>query len=150
MVVVDTNVLLYAIDRSAEGQQHCAALLERLRGDVAPWYTTWPIFYEFLRVSTHPRVLRKPLRIAAAWEFLDSLFASSSLQMLVQGERHREVAARTFEEVPGIRGNLTHDAHTAILMREHGLRRIYTRDKAFHHFPFLEVLDPFQVAPQRQ
>jgi predicted nucleic acid-binding protein len=33
------------------------------------------------------------------------------------------------------------DAHTAILMREHG-RTIYTRDTDFHRFPFLDVIDP--------
>ena len=142
MVVLDTNVLLYALDRSTDEHERCIGLVERLRKDVAPWYITWAIVYEFLRVSTHPRVLRKPLPIRTAWEFVEGLFASPSLQILVQGDRHREVAARTLEEVPGIRGNLTHDAHTAILMREHGLRRIYTRDKAFHHFPFLDVLDP--------
>jgi predicted nucleic acid-binding protein len=52
------------------------------------------------------------------------------------------VAARTLVEVAGLRGNLLHDAHTAILMREHGIRRIYTRDADFHRFRFLEVLDP--------
>jgi predicted nucleic acid-binding protein len=34
------------------------------------------------------------------------------------------------------------DARTAILMREHGIRRICTRDTDFHRFPFLEVIDP--------
>ena len=34
------------------------------------------------------------------------------------------------------------DAHTAILMHEHGIRRIVTRDADFHRFPFLEVVDP--------
>lgn len=29
----------------------------------------------------------------------------------------------------------------AILMREHGIRRIYTRDTDLHRFPFLEVID---------
>ena len=33
-------------------------------------------------------------------------------------------------------------AHTAILMREHGLRRVATRDTDFRRFPFLEVVDP--------
>ncbi len=32
--------------------------------------------------------------------------------------------------------------HTAVLMREHGVRVIYTRDTDFHRFPFLEVRDP--------
>ena len=35
-----------------------------------------------------------------------------------------------------------HDAHTAILMREHGIRTIYTRDADFHRFPFIEPIDP--------
>jgi hypothetical protein len=32
-------------------------------------------------------------------------------------------------------------SHTAILMREHGIREIYTRDTDFHRFPFLRVVD---------
>ena len=47
------------------------------------------------------------------------------------------------EEVPDLRGNLVHDAHTAVLMREHGVRDIFTRDTDFHRFPFLRVIDPF-------
>jgi predicted nucleic acid-binding protein len=27
-------------------------------------------------------------------------------------------------------------------MREHGIKRIYTRDTDFHRFPFLEPVDP--------
>jgi uncharacterized protein len=45
-------------------------------------------------------------------------------------------------ETRGLRGNLLHDTHTVVLMREHGIRRIYTRDQDFHRFPFIEVLDP--------
>jgi predicted nucleic acid-binding protein len=42
-------------------------------------------------------------------------------------------------------GSLLYDAHTAILMREHGIRRIYTRDGNFHKFGFLEVTDSMAV-----
>ena len=44
----------------------------------------------------------------------------------------------------GYAGNLLHDAHTAILMREHGIRRICTRDTDFNQFTFLEVIDPLR------
>ena len=44
-------------------------------------------------------------------------------------------------------GNLIHDFHTAVLMREHGLSRIYTRDTDFHRFPFLQPIDPLRVDP---
>jgi predicted nucleic acid-binding protein len=43
---------------------------------------------------------------------------------------------------PHISGNLIHDAQIAILMREHGIRQIFTRDIHFHRFSFIETLDP--------
>jgi predicted nucleic acid-binding protein len=62
------------------------------------------------------------------------------LAFLVATERHADVAALVVGELPWLAGNLIHDAHTAILMREHGVSRICTRD--FHRFPFVEVLEP--------
>jgi predicted nucleic acid-binding protein len=47
-----------------------------------------------------------------------------------------------WHQVPHLEGNLMPDAHTAVLMREHGIRRIYTRDTDFHRFPFVEPVDP--------
>jgi len=62
--------------------------------------------------------------------------------MLTAGERYAAAVGEVLQQVPNLRGNLWHDAETAILMREHGIRRIYTRDAGFHRFPFLEVVDP--------
>jgi len=50
---------------------------------------------------------------------------------------------KVIDELPWLAGNLIHDAHTAILMREHGILRICTRDADFHRFSFLEVVHPF-------
>ena len=52
------------------------------------------------------------------------------------------MAAEVIKEVPHLSGNLMHDAQTAVLMREHGIKTIYTRDTDFHRFPFLEPVDP--------
>lgn len=52
-----------------------------------------------------------------------------------------------FDVVPQLAGNLVHDAETAVLMREHGIRRICTRDTDFHRFPFNEPIDPLAVEP---
>lgn len=142
MALVDTNVLVYAAHGEAPEHHACRRLLERLASDRFPWFTTWPILYEFLRVVTHPRVFRSPASASEAWSFLEPLLASPGLQILVQTDRHEDVAAGTVQEISGLRGNLFHDAHTAVLMREHGVRRIYTRDTDFHRFSFLEVLDP--------
>jgi len=145
VLVVDTNILLYAVNRGAREHETCRELVEKLRHDPLPWAVSWAILYEFLRVGTHPRVFQSPLPTRQAWSFVDSLLESPSLQVLVQGPLHRDVARKTFSEQPDLRGNLAHDAHIAILMREHGVRTICTRDTDFHRFPFVEVVDPMAV-----
>jgi predicted nucleic acid-binding protein len=64
------------------------------------------------------------------------------LAVLVPTERHADVAEEVILELPHLSGNLLHDAHTAILMREHGIGRICTRDTDFNQFKFLEIIDP--------
>jgi len=145
MFVVDTNVLVYAANRNAPEYAPCRRLVESWRGSALPWYTTWAILYEFLRVITHPRVLEKPWPVREAWRFLEAVLASPSLGLLVPSPRHADIAAQTFEEFPSIRGNLLHDTHTVVLMREHGIRRIVTRDADFHRFSFIEVIDPLEA-----
>lgn len=144
MFVVDTNVLVYAADRAAEGHARCRGLLEEWRSGSTPWHLTWNIIYEFLRVATHPRVFRKPWSADQSWDFIHALLESPGLSTLTNGEAHGEHFAAIVREVPDLRGNLLHDAHTATLMREHGIRVIYTRDSDFHRFPSLEVRDPLR------
>ncbi len=142
MLVVDTNVLVYAADEDSPFHAACRAWLERQRGRADAWYTAWAILYEFLRVTTHPRVMRRPWSAREAWQFVTALIALSGLGILVSTQRHAEVAEQVIAELPQLEGNLLQDAHTAILMREHGIRLICTRDSDFHRLPSLEVIDP--------
>jgi toxin-antitoxin system PIN domain toxin len=147
MFLVDTNVFIYAADLHSPEHARCQEMLETWRQRLEPWYTTWPIVYEFLRISTHARVFRRPWSIGSAWHYVEALLASPGLRLLAATQRHREIAAQVFEELPDLGGNLLHDAHTAILMREHGIRRIVSRDTDFRRFRFLEVIDPLADSP---
>jgi toxin-antitoxin system PIN domain toxin len=142
MPLVDTNILLYAVNADSPLKKSCESCLASLRQGQAPWHTTWGVVYEFLRVATHPRIFSQPLRASQAWEFLKALFDAPGFSMLTATARHPEVVSEVVREFPVLSGNLWHDAETAILMREHGIGRIYTRDVDFHRFPFLEVVDP--------
>jgi len=144
MFVVDTNVLLYAADEDSEFHTVCHQRLEDARRQPTPWYLTWSICYEFLRVSTHPRVYVRPWTSARSWAFLDALLSSPSASILTATRQHNAILGECLRELPEARGNLVHDLHTAVLMREHGISRILTRDADFHRFPFLEVLDPLR------
>jgi len=88
--------------------------------------------------------MRRPWSASAAWNFVAALLASPGLAVLVPTERHADVAEEVILELPHLAGNLLHDAHTAILMREHGIGRICTRDTDFNQFPFLEVIAPLR------
>lgn len=142
MFVVDTNVLIYAADHDSPFHAPCRERLERWRRQKSPWYLTWSICYEFLRVTTHPRVFRKPWPVTAAWQFLDAVLAAPAVALLCAGDRHAELLRETLAELPQLAGNIVHDARTAVLMREHGIERIVTRDTDFHRFPFINVVDP--------
>ena len=142
MVVVDTNIFVYAADADSQWHAKSRDWIERRRGQPDAWYVTWPILYEFMRVTTHPRVMRRPWTVAGAWAFVSALLASPGLGVLTATERHADVAAQVIAELPWLLGNLLHDAHTAILMREHGIGRICTRDADFRRFAFLEVVEP--------
>jgi uncharacterized protein len=147
--VVDTNVLLYAVNEDAPEYRKCKHLVERFCDQSTPWYLTWGVVYEFLRVATHPQVFRQPLSLEQAWSFLGVLLASPSVDVLSETQSHREVSSEVFSELPDLKGNILFDARTAILMREHGIKTIYTRDTDFNRFPFLEVVDPVTGSRRR-
>lgn len=145
MLAVDTNILVYAADVASPFHARCRSWLERQRARPDAWYATWPILYEFLRVTTHPRVLRRPWTAQAAWGFLtNALLAAPGFSLLAPTQQHAAVAEEVLAEMPYLSGNIMHDAQTAILLREHGVRRICTRDADFNHFSFLEVIDPMR------
>ena len=116
--------------------------MQEAREDPSPAFLTWSICYEFLRVTTHARASASPWSPGEAWSFLESLLASPGFELLSATARHASVLAQTLRELPDVRGNLFHDLHTAVAMRENGISRICTRDTDFHRFPFLTVVDP--------
>ena len=142
MLVIDTNILIYAADADSPYHPSCRDLIDRMRVDPSPAYLSWNICYEFLRVCTHIRAPVKPWSLDQAWKFLSVLLTSPGFRLLKPTDRHAEVLRLTVEELPDLRGNICHDLHTAVLMRENGVSQICTRDTDFHRFPFLTVLDP--------
>jgi len=140
--VVDTNVLVYASNRDGAEYERCRELVEGWRTARQPWHATWSIFYEFLRVVTHARVLPRPYTTAQAWRFLEAILAAPSFQLLLPTKRHADVLGKLLSDAPAVTGSIVHDAHNVALMREHGIRRIYTRDTDLKRFPDIEVIDP--------
>jgi len=142
VLAFDTNVLVYAVDEDSPFHDRCRRKVLQARDDPSPAFLTWNVCYEFLRVTTHPRVSKFPWTPRESWGFLRTLLESPGFDLLVATERHATILASTLKEFPDLGGNLFPDFHTAVLMREHGVSRICTRDTDFNRFPFLTVVDP--------
>ncbi len=80
MFVVDTNIFVYAADGDSPFHQCCRGKIEEWRRLPTPWYSTWGIMYEFLRVITHPRIFHKPWTAPKAWDFVEAILAASHLR----------------------------------------------------------------------
>jgi toxin-antitoxin system PIN domain toxin len=142
LLVVDTNVLIYAADLDSPFHTGCRPWLEAQRRKADAWYSTWPIVYEFLRVTTHPRVMRAPWSGPEAWSFIKSLMSAPGFSLLEPTNRHAEILEQLIIGMPHLGGSIFHDTHTVALMREHGVKRIVTHDADFHRFDGIEVFDP--------
>ena len=140
--LVDTNILLYAVNTTAPEYAAARRFFNDTAARATPWCLTWSVIYEFLRVSTHHRVFAKPLDAKKAWSFIEVLLQSGMVSILHSTERHSSVLRQTLAEHPSTMGNLFHDFHTAVLLREHGVSEIITADTDFLQFRFLKVTNP--------
>ena len=104
VLAFDTNVLIYAVDEDSTFHGPCLRLLEEALADPSPAFLTWNVCYEFLRVSTHPRVLRSPRNVREAWRFIETLLDSQGFHLLTATDRHSAVMSQTLIELPDIRG----------------------------------------------
>lgn len=144
--MVDANVLAMAADRGDRGHEACRSQLEVWRTQSTPWYLTWPILFDFLRLVTHPGIYRHPWSIDEAWSYVEAILATPTLSVLTAGESHQQIIDSLLKELPDLRGELMHETQVAATMIEHGIKQIVTRDLAFNRFPMLEVVDPLRAS----
>lgn len=142
--IIDTNILLYAANRDAEEHSAAVTFLRAAALSGAQWFLTEGILYEFLRVSTHPKVFPMPLSWRESVNFLKALLRSSSFLILVADDHHWNLLEEVLTALTHPYGNLFFDIRTAVLMREHGVRKIYTTDSDFLQFPDIIVINPLR------
>lgn len=138
---LDTNILVYASNTAHRLHDQATALVARLATGPELVYLFWPTLMGYLRIVTHPGILPRPLSPDEARGNVEALLDRPNIRAPGEGDgfwlHYRSVAA-----VP-TRGNDVPDAHLAALMRQHGVRTIYTRDRGFRRFDGIDARDPF-------
>lgn len=142
--LIDTNILLYAANRDAAEYAAARQFLQQAGQSADQWYLTDGILYEFLRVATHPKVFAQPLTWQEATAFLRPLAGHPRFRLLTAGDQHFALLEEILAGLTHPAGNLFFDVRSAVLMREHGVRAIYTTDSDFLQFSGLEVINPLR------
>ena len=139
-MIVDANVLVYAVDTSSPHHARAAAwLTEALNGTIRvglPWQTIGA----FLRITTHPRLWERPLTADDARHYIDTWLATPVAWMpstdASTWEGYRELVADR-----SITGNLVPDAQLAALAVQHGVELV-SADSDFARFPRVRWVNP--------
>ena len=138
---IDVNILLYSSDVTSPFHAKSRSFLETCMASTDVMYLTWPTLMSYLRISTHPSIFDEPLTPEEAMANVELLLSLPQSRCLSEEGGFWEVWRDTVSEAP-VRGNLVPDAHLAVLLRSHGIRTLYTHDRDFLRFTFLDVRDP--------
>lgn len=139
-MLLDANILLYAIDRGSP--QHAAAkdwLESVLNGDrrvALPWQTLGAV----VRIATHPRAVTSPLSGPEACVLVNAWLASP-VAWIPPVSSH---TWRLFDQIVSttrVSGNLVPDAQLAALALEHGLT-VVSADTDFARFSSVRWFNP--------
>jgi toxin-antitoxin system PIN domain toxin len=139
-MLVDANVLLYAVDERARWHAAARDWLEDALNGSRRVGLPWQSLLAFVRIVTHPRALPRPLAPVQAWSFVDAWLDAPSAWVPQPGRGYREILARLVGELD-LRGNLITDAALAALAFEHGLA-VVSADSDFARFPGLMWINP--------
>jgi uncharacterized protein len=137
----DVNVLLYASDSASPVHVTARRFLETASAGDDLFCLAWPTVMSYLRMATHPRIFAAPLTPAEALANVDTLAGLSHVHLLGEEDGFLDVYREVAAGFP-VRGNLVPDAHLAAILKQHGVRTLFTLDTDFRKFPFLDVRDP--------
>ncbi len=132
MKLPDTNVFLYSINPLSQHHKQAALWLGDAFDGAPGVGLAWLALIGFIRLSTHPAILSKPLSVADAAGMVEDWLLHPRARLLHPTERHSGILSRLLL-VAGRAGNLTNDAHLAALAIEHSAT-VGSFDKDFKKF----------------
>ncbi len=140
MILVDANVLLYAVDSDSPHHRKARAWLEDALSGARTLGFPWVSVLAFLRLTTRSEVFVEPLTPNQAVGYVDSWLEQPCARLVGPAEGHWGVL-RALLLSSGTAGNLTSDAHLAALALERGWA-VCSTDNDFRRFPGIEHVNP--------
>lgn len=146
MIIIDSNILLYAANLAASEHERASAWLEQAL--VAeriglPWVSLW----SFLRIATNARLFPRPIPAREAFKEVRAWLELPSVTVVQPGPHHAEILEKLVTESQAA-GPLVSDAVLAALAMEYGAVLAST-DNDFRRFPTLRWINPLEPSTRR-
>lgn len=140
MILVDANLLLYAVNSAAPQHEGARRWLDSTISGTEEIAFAWPVVLAFLRIATHPSLFPRPLSMQTATTKMEAWLKQPASRVLDPGAGHWQRLAVTLCQAE-CSGNLVQDAHLATLAVECGATLCST-DADFSRFPGLKWANP--------
>lgn len=138
---VDVNILLYASDADSPMHARASAFLRQCVKGREVFCLAWVTLMSYVRMATHPAIFNRPLTHEEVARNVEGLLSIPHCRVISEEDGFWDVYREITQDVP-TKGNLVPDAHLAAVLTQHGVVTLYTRDRDFRKFSFLDVRDP--------
>jgi uncharacterized protein len=142
MILVDTNVILYAEDSLSRHHRKAVEWWDEQLSGSSPVGLCWPVLTAFLRISTNRRLHVRPLTTLEAIGKVHSWLDQPCVRVVEAGPSHWQILRRLLEKT-GASANLVSDAHLAALAIGYEAL-LCSCDHDFARFPGLKWVDPLK------
>ena len=140
MILVDTNIPLYAEDSLSEHHEAARAWWDEQLSGSEPVALCWPVLTAFIRIGSNVRLHKRPLTLKEAVDRVQSWLEQPGVRILTPTEQHWAVFQRMLR-AGNASANLVSDAHLAALAVEHNCT-LASSDMDFARFRGLKWRNP--------
>lgn len=140
MILPDVNVLVHAHNADSAVHERARRWWDGCLAATEGVGLAWAAILGFVRITTNRRVVARPLAVQDVMKRVHAWLALPHVHIALPSERHFGLLRAEFERL-GAAGNLTTDAHLAVLAMERGYV-LYSTDADFGRFPGLRWVNP--------
>jgi len=140
VILPDVNVIVHAHNADSQVHEHARCWWDGCLAGTEGVGLAWVTILGFIRLTTNRRILERPLAVQDVTARIRSWLNLPHYHVVQPSDTHFETLQAELERL-GTAGNLTTDAHLAVLAMERGYI-LYTTDTDFARFPGLRWINP--------
>lgn len=144
MKLPDVNLFIYAYDTGSPRHGRARKWVEQTLSGSETVALPWAVLMSFIRLSTQRVTTTQPFDIDTAVMLVEEWLAQPCTTIVAPTNRHPALLRDLLEPIGTTGGNLTSDAHLAVLAIEHGAT-LYSCDNDFSRFAGLHWVDPLHA-----